>query len=89
MNRYNVSPTTTGWIPPRHLVMVKRRIVPKTRAIWKAYKLMQYENKFGTIERIHLVNLQGENNPKGVQKPFQKDHMLINATCIKMPTWSV
>jgi hypothetical protein len=30
---------------------------------------VSYENKVGTIEKIHSLNLQGENNPKGVQKP--------------------
>jgi hypothetical protein len=30
---------------------------------------VQYENKVGTTERIHLLNLQGENNPNGAQKP--------------------
>jgi hypothetical protein len=30
---------------------------------------MQYENKVGTIEKIHSFNLQGENSFKGVQKP--------------------
>jgi hypothetical protein len=29
--------------------------------------LVQYENKVGTIEGIHLLNLHVENNPKGVQ----------------------
>ncbi len=31
---------------------------------------MQYENKVETNEGINLLNLLGENNPKGVQKPF-------------------
>jgi hypothetical protein len=31
---------------------------------------MQYENKVGITEGIHLLNLQGENNFKKVQKPF-------------------
>jgi hypothetical protein len=48
--------------------------------------LVQYENKFGIIERIHSLNFQGENSPKGVQKPFPKDHLLINATHVKTPT---
>jgi hypothetical protein len=38
--------------------------------------LVQYENKVGTIEAIHSLNLQDENSPKGVQKPSQKDHLL-------------
>jgi hypothetical protein len=46
---------------------------------------MQYENKIGTIEGIHSLNLQGENNFEGVQKPSQKNHLIINATCIGMP----
>jgi hypothetical protein len=48
--------------------------------------LVQYENKVGTIEEIRLLNLQGENNPEGVQKPSQKDHLSINVTCIRMLT---
>jgi hypothetical protein len=48
--------------------------------------LVRYENKVGIIERIHLLNLQGENSPKGIEKPSQKDHLMINAICIKMPT---
>ncbi len=47
--------------------------------------LVQYENKVGTTKRIYLLNLQGENNPKGVQKPSSKDHLPINAACIGMP----
>jgi hypothetical protein len=49
--------------------------------------LMWYENKVGPIKRIHSLNLQGENNLKGVQKPSQKDHLPINATCVEMPIW--
>ncbi len=30
---------------------------------------MQYENKVRTIEGIHLLNFQGENNLENVQKP--------------------
>jgi hypothetical protein len=33
------------------------------------YDLVQYENKIGTIEEILSLNLQGENNFEGVQKP--------------------
>ncbi len=47
---------------------------------------MRYENKVGTTQGIHLLNLQGENSPKGVQKPSQNDHLLINATCVGMST---
>jgi hypothetical protein len=47
---------------------------------------MQYENKVETTKGIHSLNLQGENNPEGVQKPSQKNHLLINATCIGTPT---
>ncbi len=50
--------------------------------------LMRYENKVGPIKGIHSLNLQGENNFKGVQKPSQKDHLLINATCIGMLIWT-
>jgi hypothetical protein len=33
-----------------------------------------------------LLNLQGENNFESVQKPSRKDHLLINAACVRMPT---
>jgi hypothetical protein len=45
---------------------------------------MQYENKVETIEGIHLLNLLGENNPKGVKKPSWKDHLSINVACVEM-----
>jgi len=35
--------------------------------------LVQYENKVGTIEIIHSLNLQGGKNPKNVLKPSQKN----------------
>jgi len=43
-----------------------------------------YENKVEITKGIHLLNLLNENNPKGVQKPSQKDHLLTNVTCIGM-----
>jgi hypothetical protein len=43
---------------------------------------LQYENKVKTIKRIHSLNLLGENNLEGVKKSSQKDHLLINVTCI-------
>jgi hypothetical protein len=46
----------------------------------------QCENKIETTKGIHLQNPLGENNPKGVQKPSQNDHLTINATCIGTPT---
>jgi hypothetical protein len=65
--------------------MAKRWAVPKTHVIWGGNRV-QYENKVGTTERIHLLNLQGENNPGGVQKPSQNDHFPINVTCVETPT---
>ncbi len=47
---------------------------------------MWYENKVETIKGIHLLNLLNENNPKGVQKPSQNNHLPINATCVRMLT---
>jgi hypothetical protein len=32
------------------------------------------------------LNLLGENNPKGVLKPFQKYYLLINVTYVGKPT---
>jgi hypothetical protein len=34
---------------------------------------------------IHLQNIFDENNLGGVQKPSQKDHLQINATCVRIP----
>jgi hypothetical protein len=47
---------------------------------------VQYENKVGTTKGINSLNFQGENSFEVVQKPSQKDHLLINVTCIGMPT---
>jgi len=47
--------------------------------------LVQYENKIGTIEGIHLLNFLAKNNTTGVQKPSHKNHLLINVTCVKTP----
>jgi hypothetical protein len=47
--------------------------------------MWQYDNKIEITKGIQSLNLLGENNPKGVQKPFQKDHLLIN-TCVGMPS---
>ncbi len=35
-------------------------------------------------ERIHSLNLLGENNLEGVQKTFQKYHLLTNGAYIRM-----
>ncbi len=48
--------------------------------------LAQYGNKVKTIMAIHLQNLPGENNLKGVQKPSQKGHLQTNVACVGMPT---
>jgi hypothetical protein len=45
---------------------------------------VQYENKIGTIEGIHLFQLQNENNFEGVQKPSQKEYLSINMACVGM-----
>jgi hypothetical protein len=42
------------------------------------------DNKVEIIERIHLLNLMGENNPKGVQKPSYNDHLSTNGACVGM-----
>jgi hypothetical protein len=46
--------------------------------------IVRYENKVEIISKTHLLNLLGENSPEGVQKPSQKDHLSINATCLRM-----
>jgi hypothetical protein len=47
--------------------------------------LVQYEKKVQTIVKIHSQNLLGENNLEKVQKPSDKYHLEINATCIRIP----
>jgi hypothetical protein len=47
----------------------------------------RYENKVETIERIHSLNIFGESNLEGAQKPFQKYHLLIDGACVRMSTW--
>jgi hypothetical protein len=37
------------------------------------------------FETIYSLIFLGENNFKTIQKPTQKDHLLINATFIGMP----
>jgi hypothetical protein len=46
--------------------------------------LVPYENKVETTKGIHMLNLLGENNLEGVQKPSQKDQSLINVICVGM-----
>jgi hypothetical protein len=46
------------------------------------YGFMQYDNKVETTKGIHLLNLMNENNFESVQKPSQKDYLLISATCV-------
>ncbi len=45
---------------------------------------MRYENKVEIIELIHSPNQLGENNLEGVQKPSQKDHLLVDVACVGM-----
>jgi hypothetical protein len=85
VNRYNGSPTAMGWIPPKGLVMAKRRAISRTCAIWGRMwpsaiwkiKLKQLKQSTHWIFKVF----------EGVQKPSQKDHLLINATCIRTLTW--
>jgi hypothetical protein len=39
------------------------------------WNVIFYDNKVEIIMGVHLQNLLGENNPKGVQKPSQKNHL--------------
>ncbi len=66
--------------------MAKRQVAPKTHVIQGGCDPMQYENKVETIKRIHLLNLLSKNNPKGEQKPSQKNFLLINVACVGMPS---
>jgi preprotein translocase subunit Sss1 len=47
---------------------------------------MLYENKVEIIEEFHLLNLLGENISKMVKKPSHKYHLLINVTCVGIPS---
>jgi hypothetical protein len=71
-------------IPHEGLVMAKRQTTPKTMQFEMECDFMQYENKVKTTKGINSPNLLGENIPKGVQKPSQKDHLSINVACIRM-----
>ncbi len=88
VSQYNVSHTAMWQTSPEGLVMAKRRATTRTHAIWGGTWPCTIWKKFGTIKRIHLQNLQGENSPKGVQKPSQKDQLSINAACVRTPTWN-
>jgi hypothetical protein len=41
-------------------------------------------NKVEISKGIHLLNLMGENNPKYVEKSFQKNHLPTNGACVGM-----
>jgi len=43
------------------------------------YGFMQYDNKIETTKGTHLLSLLNENNLESVQKPSQKDRLLISA----------
>ncbi len=66
--------------------MANRRTIPRHIQFQVECGPVQYENKAKTIEGTHLLNHQGENNLKDIQKPSQKNHLLINTTSIGMPT---
>jgi hypothetical protein len=87
MSWYNVSPTAMGWTPSKSLVMLKKWIVPRKHVIlggmWPCAIWKQNWNNWMNP----LAEPSGENNPKGVQKPSQKDHLPINVACVGMPTW--
>ncbi len=87
VSQYNVSPTVMGQTPPKGLVWIRGKPLQGCMQFRVECDLVKHENKVGTIKGIHSLNLQGENNPKGVQKPSQKDHLPINAACIGMLTW--
>jgi len=59
-----------GRIPPKGLVMVKRWTTPKTVQFEVECDFVRYESKVETTKGIDSLNLFGENNLKGVQKPF-------------------
>ncbi len=52
-----------------HEPKVRVTTIPKTHVIWGGMWLVQCENKIKTTKGIHLLNLLGENNLEGVQKP--------------------
>jgi hypothetical protein len=42
------------------------------------------KTKLKQLKGIHLLNILDENSLKSVQKQSQKNHLLINVTCIGM-----
>jgi hypothetical protein len=64
------------------LVMVKKRATLRTCVIQSGLWPCVIWKKIETTKGIHLLNLLSENNPKVAKKPSQKDHLLINETCI-------
>jgi hypothetical protein len=48
--------------------------------------LVRYENNVEITDGIHSLNILGENYFKGVQKPSQKNHLLINMAWVGMST---
>jgi len=87
MGWHSVSPNTMGWIPLKGLVMAKRQATPRTCVIWGGMWLLAMWNKIEITNGIHSLNFLGENNPKGVQKPSKKDHLLTNGACFRMSIW--
>jgi hypothetical protein len=49
-------------------VRVKGRSLQKCMQFKVECDLVQYENKVETTNGIHVLNLQSENSPKGVQQ---------------------
>jgi hypothetical protein len=59
--------------------------MPITHAIQGGmWLLIIWKKKIGITEGIHSLNLLDENNPEGVQKPSQKNHLPINGACVGM-----
>jgi hypothetical protein len=56
-------------MPFEGLVTVKNKWFQGHMQFGVECDFMWYENKVGTIEGIHLLNLLSENSSKGVQKP--------------------
>ncbi len=87
VNQYNVSPIAMGWTPLESLVMVKRWAVPKIHAIQSGMWLCAIWKQSWNNWKSPRLNLLGELLFENVQKPSQKDHLLINITWVGELAW--
>jgi hypothetical protein len=84
MNQLNAFPTIVEQIPFEVGSSLRGGPFQKHVQFKVICDLVRYENKIETTNGIHSLNLLGESNFEGVQKPSQKDHLSIDVACIKI-----